>query len=111
MNITVIGVPYDLDRQYTGMGNAPDALLDAGLAQRLAGLGFTTILAEIIDIPESDEPLELRMGHLLTRLGAEVARSRAAGFFPLILGGDCMVSLGALAGLLDPLNTAVVWLD
>src|SRR4051812_7729726 len=93
------------------MGNAPDALLDAGLAQRLAGLGYTTILAEIVDIPESDEPVELRVGQMLVRLGAEVARSRAAGFFPLILGGACLVSLGAIAGLLDPPNTAVVWLD
>ena len=59
MNITVIGVPYDLDHMYTGMGNAPDALLDAGLAQRLGELGYTTILAEIIDIPASDEPMAI----------------------------------------------------
>ena len=51
MNITIIGVPYDLDRPYTGMGNAPDALLDAGLARRLEALGYTTILAEISTSP------------------------------------------------------------
>jgi arginase len=111
VNITIIGVPYDLDRPYTGMGNAPDALLDAGLARRLEALGYTTILAEIIDIPESHEPRERRIGNLLVRVGYEVARSRVAGFFPLIVGGDCLVSLGALSGLLDPPNTAVVWLD
>jgi arginase len=111
MNITLIGVPYDQDRPYTGMGKAPDALLDAGLARRLGDLGYTTVLAEMVDIPESDEPREMRIGHLMARVGYEVARSRAAGFFPLILGGDCMVALGALSGLLDPPNTAVVWLD
>jgi arginase len=93
------------------MGNAPDALLDAGLAERLAAIGFTTVLAEMLDIPDSDEPREDRLGHLLARIGYEVARSRSAGFFPLIIGGDCMVSIGALAGLLDPPNTGVVWLD
>lgn len=111
MNVTIIGVPYDLDQPYTAKGNAPDALLDAGLAQRLGALGCTTILAEIVDIPASDEPCELRIGQLLARIGYEVARSRAAGFFPLVLGGDCLVALGALAGLLDPQNTGVAWID
>jgi arginase len=111
MNITVIGVPYDLDQPYIGMGRAPDALLDAGLARRLAALGYTTVLAEMVDLPASDESCEMQVGRLMARVGYEVARSHSAGFFPLILGGDCMVALGALSGLLDPPNTAVVWLD
>ena len=111
MNVTIIGVPYDLDRPYTGMGKAPDALLDAGLGQRLAALGCQTVLAEIIDIPESNEPRETRLGHLLARIGYEVARSRAAGFFPLVVGGDCLVAIGVLAGLRDPANTGVAWVD
>jgi arginase len=111
MNITIIGVPYDLDQPYTGKGKAPDALLDRGLAQRLGELGYTTVLAEMVDLPDSDDPLLTRIGRLMTKVGYEVARSRAAGFFPLIVGGDCLVALGALSGLLDPLNTAVAWLD
>jgi arginase len=111
VNVTIIGVPYDLDRPYSGMGNAPDALLDAGLAQRLGALGCTTVLAEMLEIPASDEPADLRLGRLLAQIGYEVARSRSAGFFPLIVGGDCMVSIGALAGLMDPPNTGVVWAD
>lgn len=111
MNVTVIGVPYDLDRPYTGMGKAPDALLDAGLVQRLEALGGTIILAEMIDIPPSDEPREEWIGQLQARLGYEVARARAAGFFPLVIGGDCMAALGTLAGLLDPATTGVAWLD
>lgn len=111
MNITIIGVPYDLDQPYIGKGKAPDALLDHGLAQRLGELGYTTVLAEMIDLPDSDEPPMTRLGRLMAKVGYEVARSRAAGFFPLIIGGDCLVALGALSGLLDPLNTAVVWVD
>src|SRR5687768_4455311 len=111
MNITIIGVPYDLDKPYIGKGKAPDALLDYGLAQRLGELGYTTVLAEMVDLPDSDAPLLTRIGQLMTKVGYEVARSRAAGFFPLIVGGDCLVALGAVSGLLDPPNTAVVWLD
>jgi arginase len=111
MNITIIGVPYDLDQPYTGKGKAPDALLDHELAQRLGELGYTTVLAEMVDLPDSDDPLVTRIGRLMTKVGYEVARSRAAGFFPLIVGGDCLVALGAVSGLLDPLNTAVAWID
>jgi len=111
MNITIIGVPYDLDQPYVGKGKAPDALLDHGLAQRLGELGYTTVLAEMVDLPDSDESVTTRIGRLMTRVGYEVARSRVAGFFPLIIGGDCLVSLGAVAGLLDPPNTAIAWVD
>src|SRR5829696_1184687 len=111
MNITIIGVPYDLDQPYIGKGKAPDALLDHELAQRLGKLGYTTVLAEMIDLPDSAEPVVTRLGRLMTKVGYEVARSRAAGFFPLIVGGDCLVALGAVSGLLDPPNTAVAWID
>jgi arginase len=111
MNITIIGVPYDLDQPYIGKGKAPDALLDHGLAQRLGELGYTTVLAEMVDLPDSDEPLVARIGRLMTKVGYEVARSRVAGFFPLIVGGDCLVALGAVSGLLDSPNTAVAWID
>jgi arginase len=111
MNVTIIGVPYSLDQPYTSMGKAPDALLDAGLAQRLEALGCTTILAEVVDVPPSDEPCLERLGHLLARLGYEVARARAAGFFPLVLGGDCLTAIGTLAGLLDPAETGIAWFD
>jgi arginase len=104
MNVTIIGVPYALDQPYTGMGKAPDALIDAGLAQRLEALGCTTILVEMIDIPPSDEAREERLGHLLARLGYEVARARSAGFFPLVVGG-------ILSGLLDPATTGIAWFD
>jgi len=111
MNVAIIGVPYDLDQPHIGMGNAPDALLDAGLAQRLKAQGCETILAQLIDIPPSSEPREQRLGQLFARLGHEVARARAAGFFPVVLGGDCLTALGTLAGLLDPVSTGVVWCD
>jgi arginase len=111
MNVTIIGVPYMLGQPYVGLGKAPDALLDAGLVPRLEARGCTIILVEMVDIPPSEEPPEERIGQLSARIGYEVARARAAGFFPLLLGGDCTVALGTVAGLLDPPATGIAWFD
>ena len=50
MNVTIIGVPYDLDQPYRGMGKAPDALLDLIPAHDLvwlivAAMGLTAVAA------------------------------------------------------------------
>ncbi|HWQ14685.1 MAG TPA: arginase family protein [Roseiflexaceae bacterium] len=111
MNLTIIPVPYSLDVPDTGMGKAPEALLAAGLVGRLESAGCTVRAAQPVRIPASGEPREARLGQLLALLGREVARARAASAFPLVLGGDCLTALGTIAGLLDPADTAVAWLD
>lgn len=110
MNISIIDVPYNLDQYKVGMGQAPAALADAGLARRLTGLGHD-LTHEVVAIAESDESREMRIGRLQARLAASVARAISAGRMPLIVGGDCLVSLGALAGLGRPNDTGVVWID
>ena len=110
MNVTILGVPYNLDEHLVGMGAAPDALLAADLEERLAALGHT-VQVEMITIAASDEPRKARLGRLLAVLAAAVAQVRASGHFPLILGGDCMVALGVLGGLGDAKHTGIVWLD
>lgn len=92
------------------MGRAPAALTRAGLAERLAGQGHD-VASETISVAEAAEPREAHIGAVQAQLAAAVARARAAGRFPLINGGDCLVSLGALAGLGRPSDTAVVWID
>lgn len=111
MNIAIISVPYSLDEHEAGMGKAPAALLEAGLSQRLESAGCTVRVAEPVLVAPSDEPRPVRVGRVLAQLAAEVARARAAGAFPLVLGGDCMCALGVLAGLLDPGDTGVAWID
>jgi arginase len=110
VNITILGVPYSLDQRQIGMGAAPGALLDAGLEQQIMALGHA-VQTEMIAIADPDEPRETRLGRLLTVLAGAVARARAAGRFPLILGGDCMVALGVLGGLGDAEHTGIIWLD
>lgn len=110
MNLTIIGVPYNLDQLRVGMGRAPDVLLENGLAERLAEQGHVAEL-EMVSIPPSGEPREQRIGQLAAALAAAVTRARAAGRFPLVLGGDCLVSLGVLAGLGRADETGIVWID
>ena len=110
MDITIIGVPYDLDELQVGKGLAPEALLRGGLAEQLAAQGHRTA-QETITIPPSDAPRETRIGELAAALAAAVAGARAQGRFPLILGGDCMVALGAVAGLGRADATAIAWID
>lgn len=110
MKIAMIGVPYNLDQLRVGMGAAPEALLAAGLQARIEGAGHTT-QAELVMIPEGAAPRVERIGRLAAELAGAVERARAADQFPLILGGDCLVAPGVLAGLGDAPNTGIAWID
>ncbi|NUO60284.1 MAG: arginase family protein [Hamadaea sp.] len=84
-----------------GAWRAPEALLAAGLADRL-GTGHVTAL----DHPDYDfeaQPLtRLRNGHGLRAYSMVIAEvvgtALAAGRFPVVVGGDCANLLGCLAG-------------
>ncbi|MBS1965758.1 MAG: arginase family protein [Chloroflexi bacterium SZAS-1] len=110
MNVSLLAVPYNLDQLRVGMGQAPAALLQAGLAEQLAAQGHATLL-ETVSIPASDMPREECIGRIQAALAVVVTQARAAGRFPLVLGGDCLVALGTLAGLARPADTGIVWID
>ena len=110
MDITIIGLPYDLDELRVGKGLAPETLLRGGLSEQLAGQGHSVAL-ETVTISPSDAPRETRIGELAAALAAVVAGARASGRFPLIIGGDCMVALGVVAGLGRADDTAIAWID
>ena len=110
MDITIIGVPYDLDELRVGKGLAPETLLHDGLSEQLAAQGHSVAL-ETVTIPPSAAPRETRIGELAAALAARVGAARANGRFPLVLGGDCLVALGAVAGLGRADETAIAWID
>jgi arginase len=112
MNLTLLPSPFSLDQYRQGMGRAPEALLAAGLVAALESDGHTVRVAE--------RSTELGDGDRLTRLGRNlgllaeaVAEARHAGTLPVILGGDCLVSIGAVAGLRHSLaeDFGIVWFD
>src|ERR1700722_8679120 len=103
---TIIGVPTSAGAHHAGQDLAPAALRKAGLVDRLttAGVGVT----DSGDLPGSvfavdhDHPLARNLG-AVTRVAGEVADAVAAvvaaGGRPLVLGGDCTITIGVIAGL------------
>jgi arginase len=91
--MTRILVPYHLDEYL------PD--LDMPLTPD------TTVT---VDLPDGG-PWS-RMERLYEAVAAEVAEAVGAGALPTVLSGDCMTSLGTVAGLqLAGLDPAIVWFD
>lgn len=84
-----------------GAGRAPRALLSQGLADRLNAIAITEVPAPTYDF--CGQPgTQIRNGvaireHAL-RLADAVATALAASRFVVVVGGDCSVLLGCLAG-------------
>lgn len=110
MNISIIGVPYDLDQQRVDKGLAPETLLQLGLVEKLAAQG-AKVETHMLEVTLPEGTVEQRIGTMLGALAHAVAAARNQGSMPLILGGDCLTALGTLAGLGDPEHTGVAWID
>ncbi|EKF61960.1 arginase family protein [Serratia plymuthica] len=84
-----------------GTWRAPQALMAQGLAQRL-GAGAVTELPQPTYSSAAQPGTRIRNGHAIRAfniaLAAEIAAVQARGEFPLVVGGDCSILLGALAG-------------
>lgn len=109
MYVQLIEVPYDSGHWGTRMGRGPGALAAAGAAARLREAGHA-VEAERLSVP-APFPTEVATGFHLARALSE--RVRAAAWhsrLPLVLAGNCMSCLGALAGM-GPEEAGIVWLD
>jgi arginase len=102
----LIGVPTSAGAHHAGQELAPAALRAAGLAERLRRAGLS--LADAGDLQGALFAADRgatggRNLAAVVRVAAEVADAVAevasAGRLPLVLGGDCTITLGAVAGL------------
>ena len=102
----VIGVPSSAGAHHAGQDRAPDALRAAGLLDRLAAAGES--VQDTGNLPEA--PFAVDHDHpgarnlpAVARVAREVADAVAAaagtGRLPLVMGGDCTITLGVIAGL------------
>jgi arginase len=118
MRVDLVTVPYRYDERGEGLGAGPDALLAAGLADRLrdAGVDIAGIREASLDPAlREDDRTAINIG----RLGADTARLVAAanreGAGALVLAGDDTAAIGVVAGLQHAhgAETAigVVWVD
>ncbi len=102
---TLIGVPTSAGAHHAGQERAPAAMRAAGLAERLRADGLS--VADAGDLSGSafavdhEHPAARNLAAVV-KVAREVADAVAslvrAGQRPLVLGGDCTITLGVIAG-------------
>ena len=112
MRVSLIAVPYDLGRADVGSGRGPAAYLKAGAAETLRARGheveivtvkreapFTDELKAVLDVDEA--------------VAVAVDEAVFGDALPLVVAGNCNVTLGVRAGLqrAGDGDAALVWLD
>jgi arginase len=121
MLVDIIGVPFDLGASRRGSRSGPAALRSAGLKAALSALGHSVRDLGDVAVGEAgadddDGPPGLRFFdqvRLTCRSVADaVEASLKADAFPLIVGGDHSLAIGALAGAARAKGPGgVIWLD
>jgi len=121
LDIDIIGVPIDYGAGRHGVRLGPDAVREAGLAENLEKLGLRVYDCGNVAVPESTNgapggPNKPRHLAAVRTANAHVAdaveRSARAGRFPLVIGGDHSLAIGALAGLARARGPqGVIWID
>lgn len=101
----LIGVPSSAGAYAPGQELAPAALRDAGLVERLTNAGVAVVDHGDGSLwrwrPDRERPLAQNLEAVLAivRDAAERVRQAVdAGEAPLVIGGDCTVGIGAVAG-------------
>ncbi|MGB6455485.1 MAG: arginase family protein [Streptosporangiaceae bacterium] len=103
---TLIGVPTSAGAHHAGQDRAPAALRAAGLADRLRAAGVS--LRDAGDLPgavfavDHAHPDARNLAAVVTvasEVAAAVAALVRAGQRPLVVGGDCTITVGVVAGV------------
>jgi arginase len=113
MRVQVVGVPFNSSGRKDGVAGAPAALRRAGLVPRLADRVEVDDAGDVGFEPPWPERnarsgllSERALVSMVRRTREAVAAVHQAGGFPVVLGGDCPVMLGALAATRDRYGSA-----
>ena len=104
--VDFIVVPYDDGRRGWRMGAGPLSFIGSDLPARVAPTARSRV--QLVESGAA-QPLASAI-ELAARVAAEVAASRSADRFPVVLAGNCSATVGAVAGLRSD-RLGVVWLD
>jgi arginase len=117
-DLTVLGVPTTAGSHHAGQENAPAALRAAGLLDALRAAGLDVHDAGDLAVrrhrptPPVDGVRDLpRVLEMVAEVADRVAEIRATGRRLLVLGGDCTVTLGVVAGLARHGDVALAYVD
>lgn len=116
--IRIIGVPIDLGQAQRGVDMGPGAIRYAGLAARLATLGFEINDIGNVGVPVRDTVISERALNYLPSIrkvcdaAYQAAREAVeAGEIPLFIGGDHSMSIGTIGGVTHHDPAGVIWID
>ncbi|HYW70326.1 MAG TPA: arginase [Pyrinomonadaceae bacterium] len=105
--VAILGVPLSYGQSKGGVHLGPAAIRVAGLAQRLAELGYEVDdrgdlpIERSHSLPGFDEKLKYltEIHDACERLAAQTEQIADAGELPITIGGDHSIAIGSLAGI------------
>ncbi len=115
MDITVIGVPYQIDVARWGCALGPQSFIDHGLLERLEELGHRVHTPIWIELPASERTRDsvTNLGYLARQTATAVSAAlQQNNGIVLMLEGDCTHAVGAIGGLAQATKApGVIWFD
>jgi arginase len=105
----LITVPYDSGQRSYRMGEGPHALLAARLQPELESRGFQVSIAELRAREDGNAVLAHSM-ELASQVSHAVGAALQEGILPIVLAGNCFMSVGAAAGA-GAERLRMVWFD
>lgn len=118
VQIAVLGVPTSAGSHNAGQEQAPASWRAAGLLPRLSAAGRT--VHDHGDLPlQRHRPAERvdgvrdldRVVTVARSVSERVAQVSSGGAVPLVLGGDCTITLGVVAGLTQAADVGLLYFD
>jgi arginase len=118
--VAVIGAGLDLGAGRRGVDMGPSAIRYAGLQERIARLGrdvvdWGDVESGVAEATDAGDPGARYLGAILRSCGhvaALVAEAHAAGFVPLVLGGDHSIAIGSIGGMARASGPGgALWID
>lgn len=117
--IAVIGVPSSAGARRTGQERAPQSFRSAGFIKRLRLGGLQVVdfgdLPQVRFRPDTQNPKQQNLALVTSvagQLAEQVYRASQAGMKPIVLGGDCTITIGVVAGLLrHSANLGLIYFD
>jgi arginase len=109
MDVLLLLVPYDSAHRGLRLGAGPERLIECELAQSLERAGHQ-VRTTTVDPPADRWRAEVGTAFQLAAVVASHVRdARQGGTFPVILAGNCLSTLGVIAGL-GP-GIGLLWFD
>jgi arginase len=108
MRISLVTAPYQLGHEGVSVGAGPDRLLDEGAADALEAAGHEVEVVRVAPRAESTNEIGAAF-EIVRRVSEAVSRAVEDGAYPIVLSGNCLSSIGIVAGLGQ--DVGIVWLD